>query len=434
MCARWHQPASIKVRGIPANLRSQPCLPTSFISLSPDASTWWKLARRLAMRSRAKAGADGEVIAAQVNGSARDLAHRLSDGDRVEPIGIKSAAGLAILRHSAAHVLAQAVQELHPEAKLGIGPPVENGFYYDFDVQEAFSPKDLKDLELKMRQIIKQGQRFSRRVVSDDEARAELAAEPYKLELIGLKGGSAASEEESVEVGGGELTIYDNLDAQSGATCWKDLCRGPHLPTTRGIPAFKLMRSGGAYWRGSEKNPQLQRIYGTAWPSRAEQDELPHHAGRGREARPPQARGRARPVLVPDRDRQRAAGVPSQGRDHPPGDGGLLAAPPRGGRVRVRHHPAHHQVDPVRDLGSPGLVRGRDVPAHGDGGREVLPEADELPDAHPDLRRARTVLPGAAAAALRVRHRVPVREVGRGARADQGARVHPGRLAHLLPA
>jgi threonyl-tRNA synthetase len=221
-----------------------------------------------------EAGADGEVVAAQVNGSARDLAHRLSDGDLVEPIGIKSAAGLAILRHSAAHVLAQAVQELHPEAKLGIGPPVENGFYYDFDVQEAFSPQDLKDLELKMRQIIKQGQRFSRRVVSDEEARSELAGEPYKLELIGLKGGaSAASEEESVEVGGGELTIYDNLDAQTGATCWKDLCRGPHLPTTRGIPAFKLMRSGGAYWRGSEKNPQLQRIYGTAWPSRAEQDE-----------------------------------------------------------------------------------------------------------------------------------------------------------------
>jgi threonyl-tRNA synthetase len=218
-------------------------------------------------------GPDGEVIAARVNGVARDLAYPVADGDAVEPIGIRSAAGLAILRHSAAHVLAQAVQDRHPEAKLGIGPPVENGFYYDFDVQEAFSPQDLKDLELKMRQIIKQGQRFSRRVVTDDEARAELAAEPYKLELIGLKGGAAASQEEAVEVGGGELTIYDNLDASTGATCWKDLCRGPHLPNTRQIPAFKLMRSGGAYWRGSEKNPQLQRIYGTAWPSRAEQDD-----------------------------------------------------------------------------------------------------------------------------------------------------------------
>jgi threonyl-tRNA synthetase len=219
-----------------------------------------------------ESGADGDVIAAQVNGAPRDLAHRLADGDAVQPIGIRSAAGLAIMRHSAAHVLAQAVQELHPEAKLGIGPPVENGFYYDFDVQEAFSPQDLKDLELKMRQIIKQGQRFSRRVVTDEDARAELASEPYKLELIGLKGGPVASEEESVEVGGAELTIYDNLDPKTGATCWKDLCRGPHLPTTRQIAAFKLMRSGGAYWRGSEKNPQLQRIYGTAWPSRAEQD------------------------------------------------------------------------------------------------------------------------------------------------------------------
>jgi threonyl-tRNA synthetase len=223
----------------------------------------------------------GEVIAAKVNANPRDLAHRLADGDKVEPIGIKSADGLAIMRHSTAHVLAQAVQDLHPEARLGIGPPVENGFYYDFDVDDPFSPEDLKALEQKMRQIIKQGQRFSRRVVSDDEARAELAAEPYKLELIGIKGaaGSAptsagsVSEEESVEVGGSELTIYDNLDPGSGQVRWKDLCRGPHVPTTRHIPAFKLMRTGGAYWRGSEQNPQLQRIYGTAWPSREAQDD-----------------------------------------------------------------------------------------------------------------------------------------------------------------
>jgi len=219
---------------------------------------------------------DGEIIAAKVNAAPRDLAYRLGDGDSVEPIGIKSPAGLAIMRHSAAHVLAQAVQDLHPEARLGIGPPVENGFYYDFDVNDPFSPEDLKALEQKMRQIIKQGQRFSRRVVSDDEARDELAAEPYKLELIGMKGAAgsaAASEEESVEVGGSELTIYDNLDASTGRVCWKDLCRGPHLPTTRHIPAFKLMRTGGAYWRGSEQNPQLQRIYGTAWPSREAQDD-----------------------------------------------------------------------------------------------------------------------------------------------------------------
>ncbi|RFS81125.1 threonine--tRNA ligase [Actinomadura spongiicola] len=221
--------------------------------------------------------ADGRtVVAARVDGELRDLASELRDGDVVEPVEIGSADGRAIMRHSAAHVMAQAVQELFPEAKLGIGPPVENGFYYDFDVPEPFTPEDLKRVEKRMREIVKQGQRFSRRAVSDDEARAELAAEPYKLELIGLKGsGSAedAAEGASVEVGGGELTIYDNLDAKSGDLRWKDLCRGPHLPSTRVIPAFKLMRSGGAYWRGSEKNPQLQRIYGTAWESREKQDE-----------------------------------------------------------------------------------------------------------------------------------------------------------------
>ncbi|MGE5132029.1 MAG: threonine--tRNA ligase [Gemmatimonadota bacterium] len=216
----------------------------------------------------------GTVIAARINGQLRDLAAPLADGDRVEPVAIESEDGRAILRHSTAHVMAQAVQELFPQAKLGIGPPVENGFYYDFDVPAPFGPDDLKAIEQRMRAIVKQGQRFSRRVVPDSGARAELAAEPYKLELIGLKGGADA--EESVEVGGAELTIYDNLDAKTGELCWKDLCRGPHLPATRHIPAFKLMRSGGAYWRGSEKNPQLQRIYGTAWESREEQDKYLH--------------------------------------------------------------------------------------------------------------------------------------------------------------
>ncbi|WP_372470508.1 threonine--tRNA ligase [Nonomuraea aurantiaca] len=215
--------------------------------------------------------ADGRtVIAARVNGEARDLAHEVAEGDVVEPIEVSSDEGRAIVRHSTAHVMAQAVQELFPGAKLGIGPPVDNGFYYDFDVEQAFHPDDLKRVEKRMRDIVKQGQLFSRRAVSDDEAREELAGEPYKLELIGLKGGSL--EEESVEVGAGQLTIYDNLDPKTGELCWKDLCRGPHVPSTRSIPAFKLMRSGGAYWRGSEKNPQLQRIYGTAWESRDKQD------------------------------------------------------------------------------------------------------------------------------------------------------------------
>ncbi|MGH4030589.1 threonine--tRNA ligase [Actinomycetota bacterium Odt1-20B] len=215
------------------------------------------------------------IVAARVGGELKDLAYEVVDGEVVEPVEISSEDGLNILRHSTAHVMAQAVQELFPEAKLGIGPPIRDGFYYDFDVAEPFTPEDLKRVEKKMQEIQKRGQKFSRRVTTDDDARVELADEPYKLELIGLKGNAAqAADGADAEVGGGELTIYDNLDAKTGELCWKDLCRGPHLPTTRNIPAFKLMRSGGAYWRGSEKNPMLQRIYGTAWPSK---DELKAH-------------------------------------------------------------------------------------------------------------------------------------------------------------
>jgi threonyl-tRNA synthetase len=228
-----------------------------------------------------------EVIAARVADELRDLAHELADGDEVEGVLISEPDGLDILRHSTAHVMAQAVQELFPEAKLGIGPPIENGFYYDFDVPEPFHPEDLEKIETRMRKIIKEGQRFSRRVVSDGDAIAELADEPYKLELIGLKGGLVgghkvedAAEGAGVEVGAGELTIYDN-HRRNGDLAWKDLCRGPHLPTTKRIPAFKLMRSAAAYWRGDEKNKQLQRIYGTAWPSK---DDLAAHLERIAEA------------------------------------------------------------------------------------------------------------------------------------------------------
>ncbi|MFJ2777102.1 MULTISPECIES: threonine--tRNA ligase [unclassified Kitasatospora] len=217
---------------------------------------------------------DRSIIAARVGGQLKDLACALQDGDEVEPVGIGSKDGLDILRHSTAHVMAQAVQQLFPEAKLGIGPPVKDGFYYDFDVEKPFHPDDLKAIEKKMQEIIKRGQKFSRRVVADDDARDELAAEPYKLELIGLKGSASAEDGSNVEVGGAELTIYDNLDAKTGEQCWGDLCRGPHLPSTRHIPAFKLMRNAAAYWRGSEKNPMLQRIYGTAWPTK---DELKAH-------------------------------------------------------------------------------------------------------------------------------------------------------------
>ncbi|MEU3075974.1 threonine--tRNA ligase [Streptomyces laurentii] len=217
---------------------------------------------------------DRTVIAARVGGELKDLSYELAEGDAVEGVEISSEDGLNILRHSTAHVMAQAVQELFPEAKLGIGPPVRDGFYYDFDVEKPFTPEDLKVIEKKMQEIQKRGQRFARRVVTDEAAREELADEPYKLELIGIKGAASTDDGADVEVGGGELTIYDNLDAKTGELCWKDLCRGPHLPTTRNIPAFKLMRNAAAYWRGSEKNPMLQRIYGTAWPSK---DELKAH-------------------------------------------------------------------------------------------------------------------------------------------------------------
>jgi threonyl-tRNA synthetase len=210
---------------------------------------------------------DRDVVVARVNGQLRDLAWVLSDGDAVEPVTADSPEGRAVIRHSTAHVMAQAVQQAFPEAKLGIGPPVENGFYYDFQVDRGFTPDDLKSIESRMRDIVKQGQRFVRREVTDEQARAELAGEPFKLELIGIKGsianhGAGADDEASTEVGAGVLTIYDNVDAKSGELRWKDLCRGPHVPSTRQIPAFKLMRNAGAYWRGSEKNPQLQRIYG----------------------------------------------------------------------------------------------------------------------------------------------------------------------------
>ena len=218
---------------------------------------------------------DRSIVVARIGGELRDLATVLNDGDVVEPVSIESADGRAVLRHSTAHVLAQAVQQLYPEAKLGIGPPIRDGFYYDFDVATPFTPEDLAALEKKMQDIVKAGQRFSRRVVSDEDARVELAHEPFKLELIGLKSGASDDDLADVmEVGGAELTMYDNLDAKSGDLVWRDLCRGPHIPTTRMIPAFKLMRSAAAYWRGSEKNPMLQRIYGTAWETR---DALKEH-------------------------------------------------------------------------------------------------------------------------------------------------------------
>ncbi|MGN8551900.1 UNVERIFIED_CONTAM: threonine--tRNA ligase [Microbacterium sp. SLM126] len=214
---------------------------------------------------------DRSVVALRVNGELKDLATVVQETDAVEPVTIDSPDGLAILRHSTAHVLAQAVQRINPQANLGIGPPITDGFYYDFGVEHPFTPEDVKAIDKEMQRIVREGQRFVRRVVTDEEARVELVDEPFKLELIGLKGGSKeAAEGASVEVGAGELTIYDNVD-RDGQTVWKDLCRGPHLPSTRMIGnGWALQRVAGAYWRGSEKNPQLQRIYGTAWPTKDE--------------------------------------------------------------------------------------------------------------------------------------------------------------------
>ena len=216
--------------------------------------------------SAAEVVADGRrVVAVRVNGEVRDLSTQLNDGDVVEGVGVDTPEGLAVLRHSTAHVLAQAVQDTFPEAKLGIGPPVRDGFYYDFAVEPPFTSEDLKILEKRMQEIVKSGQRFQRRIVTEGEARHELAGEPFKLRLIGSEGGA-----EVMEVGGAELTMYDNIDPKSGAVCWSDLCRGPHVPDTRYIPqnAFRLMRTAAAYWLGDQANEQLQRVYGTAWPAK----------------------------------------------------------------------------------------------------------------------------------------------------------------------
>ena len=230
---------------------------------------------------------DRNVVAMRVNGDLRDLATTTDETDAVEAVTIDSPDGLNILRHSAAHVTAQALQSINPSAKLGIGPPIVDGFYYDFDVAAPLDPDDLKAISKAMERIIRQGQRFVRRVVTEEQARAEFADEPYKLELIGLKGGAVdeGQDGESVEVGGTELTVYDNVDGATGEVFWKDLCRGPHLPNTRMIGnGWALTRTAAAYWRGSEKNRQLQRVYGTAWPSkdglRAYQERLEEAAKR----------------------------------------------------------------------------------------------------------------------------------------------------------
>ena len=214
-------------------------------------------------------GAEKTTVVMKVNGTLQDLFRAIPDGATVERVDITDQEGLEVLRHSTAHVLAQAVQELYPEAKLGIGPYIEDGFYYDFDVDEPFTPEDLKQIQKRMMRIVKAGQTFDRRAVDEAKAREELANEPYKLQLLDRQHDEeAAAEGASVEIGAGDITIYDNLD-RKGEVVWYDLCRGPHIPSTKLIAnGFSLTRAAGAYWLGSENNPQLQRIYGTAWASK----------------------------------------------------------------------------------------------------------------------------------------------------------------------
>ncbi|RVW04007.1 threonine--tRNA ligase [Rhodococcus xishaensis] len=216
-------------------------------------------------------GPEAVVVVRDAEGQLRDLSWAPDVDVEIEAVAADTEDGRSVIRHSAAHVLAQAVQQEFPEAKLGIGPPIKDGFYYDFRVDRPFTPEDLTRLEKRMKQIVKGAQRFSRRVVEDiDDARAELADEPFKLELISDKSRSDESltdDPEVMEVGGKELTIYDNLDPRTGERVWGDLCRGPHIPTTKHIPAFKLTRSSAAYWRGDQSREDLQRIYGTAWES-----------------------------------------------------------------------------------------------------------------------------------------------------------------------
>ncbi len=300
---------------------------------------------------------DRDVVVARVNGQLRDLAWVLGDGDEVEPVTADSPDGRAVIRHSTAHVMAQAVQQAFPEAKLGIGPPVENGFYYDFQVDRAFTPEDLKSVESRMRDIVKQGQRFVRREVTDAEARAGAGGRAVQARADRHQGQHRQSDDEaSTEVGAGVLTIYDNVDAKTGELRWKDLCRGPHVPSTRHIPAFKLMRNAGAYWRGSEKNPQLQRIYGTAWETRAAQDDY------------------LKMLEEAERRDHRKLGAELDLFSFPEEIGsGLPVFHPKGGIIRReleeysrrRHEqtgysfvntPAHHQGPAVRDLGAPAAT------------------------------------------------------------------------------
>ncbi|HET9078533.1 MAG TPA: threonine--tRNA ligase [Acidimicrobiales bacterium] len=210
------------------------------------------------------------AVAATVDGRETDLTSPLPDGATVAVVTADSTAGRHVLRHSTAHVMAQAVTDLWPGARYAIGPPIENGFYYDFELPGGahFSDDDLGRIESRMRQIIAEDQPFVREEHSVAEGLELFADQPYKVEII--EGVDAAESDEAEGVGGGAVSTYRNTDG------FVDLCRGPHVPSTARLGHFKLMKVAAAYWRGDERRPQLQRIYGTAWESKAALDEHLH--------------------------------------------------------------------------------------------------------------------------------------------------------------
>ena len=275
--------------------------------------------------------ADAVAVRANEEEGLRDLSWLPGDGDRIESIPVATEEGRAVLRHSTAHVMAQAVTDLFPGAKWAIGPPIENGFYYDFDVERPFTPEDVERIEARMRAIVASRQRFKRRVVSTDEARALFADQPYKLEVIAAASAGSVDDDEAVDAGPGtEITVYDN--SENTHVAWSDLCRGPHVPDTAHIPAFRLMRTAAAYWRGSERNPSCSAS--TARPGSPRRRWRSTCGCSPRQSGATTAAGhRARPVLVPGRDRRRARGLAPEGRHRPAGHGGVLAAPARGGRL-----------------------------------------------------------------------------------------------------
>ena len=314
----------------------------------PFPRSGFRPGRRRCRRSRTPGSRSRAPTAPSSSGTSRsgdlkDLNWAPDADAEVEPVPAASADGRAVIRHSTAHVLAQAVQELFPGTKLGIGPPVENGFYYDFDPERPFTPEDLTALEKKMQEIVRAGQNFARREISDADAKAELAHEPYKLELIGLKGGADDTEGAYVEVGGAQLTMYDNLDARTGDLVWTDLCRGPHLPRTSTIPAFSLTRQRRRLLAGQREEPAAAAHLRHRVGEQGRPQGLPGAAGRGRAPRPPAARRRAGPLQLPRRDRLRPGRLPPQGRGDQAGDGGLRPPPAHRGGLRLRRHPAHHQ-------------------------------------------------------------------------------------------